>query len=370
MLTIEESRARQRRLLTVMEQNRWDVFLTSNYRTTYYLTGSLNPPETPTVFLLAADGNSVLITSAKGEAAADEIIPLETHSIQRCITRTAHDAAELLSNYLAGKSGWRAVTGAAEIAAVSELLMNAVSPSTSWSDATDSILRLRKCKQADEIEEIRTSLRYCAVAYRAAKQAIAPDLTELDIYNVISAAILQEAGTTIPIAGDFACGLRAVRQGGPPTRRRIQAGDLYILDLFPAPALYFGDTCRTFSVGDPTDVQYRCWEIVRYAVRIAEAIVKPGVYARDVYHVVKDFLDAHEITEASFWHHLGHGIGHHGHESPRIIPGSDDVFEVGDVITIEPGVYTEKLQGGIRLEDNYVIHENGIENLFDFPNEL
>ena len=61
------------------------------------------------------------------------------------------------------------------------------------------------------------------------------------------------------------------------------------------------------------------------------------------------------LAENSFWHHAGHGIGHHGHEAPRIIPGSDDVFEVGDVITLEPGIYTEALHGGIRLEDNYVV---------------
>jgi len=93
-------------------------------------------------------------------------------------------------------------------------------------------------------------------------------------------------------------------------------------------------------------------------------MIKPGVRARDVYLTVKEFLDAEPITEKSFWHHLGHGIGFHGHEAPRIIPGSDDLFEVGDVFTLEPGVYTRRLQGGIRLEDNYLITGNGIENLF------
>jgi Xaa-Pro aminopeptidase len=93
-------------------------------------------------------------------------------------------------------------------------------------------------------------------------------------------------------------------------------------------------------------------------------MVKPGVRARDVYLAVKEYLDSEPITEQSFWHHLGHGIGFHGHEAPRIIPGCDDVFEVGDVFTLEPGVYTRRLQGGIRLEDNYLITDQGVENLF------
>ncbi len=46
------------------------------------------------------------------------------------------------------------------------------------------------------------------------------------------------------------------------------------------------------------------------------------------------------------------------------------MFEVGDVITLEPGVYAEALQGGIRLEDNYVVREHGLENLFAYPMEL
>lgn len=373
MLTLDGCRARQRRLLSAMQSNRWDLFLTANYRTVYYLTGSLSPPETPAIFLLSHNGASVLVTSEKGEAAAGDVIPLETYSIARSITHPAHDAARLLQDYLKGKANWRVKSGATERGSVSELLHDAVTgalPDASWADATDTILSLRKRKETDEIEEIRTSLRYCSVAFRAARETIAPGRTELDVYNAMFAAIAHEAGTIVPFPGDFACGKRGIRGGGWPTLREIQPGDLYILDIFPAPALYFGDTCRTFSAGRPTDIQFRAWEIVLQALRLAESMVKPGVRARDVYQGVKDFLDSHEITEKSFRHHAGHGIGHHGHEAPRIIPGADDVFDVNDVITLEPGVYTEALQGGIRLEDNYVVREDGLENLFDFPMEL
>ncbi|MGH9962092.1 MAG: M24 family metallopeptidase, partial [Pyrinomonadaceae bacterium] len=145
---------------------------------------------------------------------------------------------------------------------------------------------------------------------------------------------------------------------------------LYTLDIFPAARLYAADTCRTFAVGTPTDLQNHAWEVVMQAVRMGEGLVRPGVAARDVYRQVKEFLDSQEFTEKSFWHHLGHGIGHRGHEAPRLIPGSDDVFEEGDVFTLEPGVYTQALQGGIRLEDNYVLRASGPEDLFDFPWEL
>jgi Xaa-Pro aminopeptidase len=369
MLTLDGCRARQRRLLAQLASNRCDFFVTSNFRTVYYFTGVLVAADTPVIFAAWHDGATVLVAPAEREAAADKIITFETYSIDRCITMPAHDAAGRFADYLSGKParsvGWCAV----ERAAISGHLEHII-PAADFFDATSLILALRKKKEEDEIQAIRESLRYCAIAYRAAKQTIAPGLTELDVYNAMYNAIVQEAGTVFPFPGDFACGTRAIKEGGPPTRRVIQPHDLYTLDIFPAPALYAGDTCRTFSVGEPTDIQNRAWEIVSQAVRLGESMIKPGVEARHVYRGIKEFLDSHELSGKSFWHHAGHGIGHHGHEAPRIIPGSADIFEVGDVIALEPGIYGEALQGGIRLEDNYVVRENGLENLFDFPREL
>ncbi len=371
-MTLEGCRARQRRLLAEMEAQRWDLFVTSDYRTVYYLTGALSEAVVPTVFALRADGNSTLVTAAKGEWCAGETVPLEFYSIRRTITHPAHDAAGLLKAALA-RQGAGVATCAVEQAVVSSLLDRALQevwPRLEVADATGTVLKLRKRKEEDEIAEIRESLRYCAAAYRAARETISPGRTELDVYLAMYGAIVREAGTAVEFLGDFACGERGISGGGPATRRAIQAGDLYILDIFPAPHLYFGDVCRTFAATAPTDLQMRAWELVRQAMRIGEAAVKPGVRARDVYARVKEFLDADPLSEKSFWHHAGHGIGHRGHEAPRIIPGTDDIFEAGDVITLEPGVYSQALQGGIRLEDNYVVRENGLENLFDFPMEL
>ena len=352
--------ARQRRLLELMAEYRLDRFVTSNYRTAYYLTGSLAAAENPVAFALEADGRSVLVTSAKGEALADRVIPVETYSIRRVVDHAWHDAAALFFDALPGTD-----TVGVERSATGVMFgqVDAV-------DATDLILRLRKKKEADEVAEIRESLRLIVAAYDAARATIRPGLTELDVFNAMQAAVVQAAGTFVHLNGDFAVGERGLAGGGMPTRRVIEEGDLYPLDLFPAPHLYFGDTCRTFVAGTPRALQVRAQETVCAAITLAEKMIRPGVRARDVYGAVKEFLDSHEFTEKSFWHHAGHGIGHYGHECPRIIPGSDDVFEVGDVITLEPGIYTKSIGGGIRIEDNYLVTESGLENLFEYPKEL
>jgi len=372
MLTSEGCRNRQHRMLKEMAGNRWDLFASGDYRTAYYFTGALCPADTPVLFLLWQDGRSSLVSTAKTALCCEELVSVETYSIQRCITRPMHEAGAQLSE-LISRSTTPVIALGLESGSVPALMadrLTASHPQAEIGDATETLLKLRKRKEPDEIASIRESLKYCAVAYRAAREAIVPGKTEIDVYNAMASAIYREAGTTLVFAGDFACGERGIKEGGPPTLRVIQPGDLYILDIFPAMRLYAADTCRTFAVGRPTDTQYRAWELVMQAVQMAERLVQPGVPARAVYQQIKEFLDNHELTQKSFWHHLGHGIGHRGHEAPRIIPGSDDIFEEGDVFTLEPGVYAQALQGGIRLEDNYVLRANGPEDLFDFPWEL
>ncbi|MBV6430890.1 MAG: putative peptidase [Bryobacteraceae bacterium] len=364
MLTREGCVIRQQRLLRVMEQRQWDLFLTADPRTAYYFTGSLAPADAPVAFLLWTEGRSLLITPGPMEGQADRILPLETYSIERAVDYPERDLARMLRPLLTGKRlgvERRMVTG---------MMEQALPVSSRVEDATETMLRLRRWKAPDEVAEIERSLQLCAAAYDAARAAIAPGLKEVDVYAAMYEAVVKQAGTAVAFPGDFACGERCIRGGGAPTERVILPGDLYILDLFPAPAFYSADTCRTFSVGDPTDIQQRAWEVVVEAVRLAEGAIRPGVAARDVYRLVKDYLDSEPVTEKSFWHHVGHGIGHRGHESPRIIPGSTDVFETGDVFTLEPGVYSQALHGGIRLEDNYVVTETGIRNLFAYPREL
>ena len=145
-----------------------------------------------------------------------------------------------------GESPARCAIEPASITVLLQEVLAVLYPRMAFFDATDLILALRKKKEEDEIAEIRASLRYCALAYRTARETIAPGLTEIDIYNAMNAAIVREAGTVVPFAGDFACGERSIAGGGPPTRRQLQQHDLYPLDLFPAPALYFGTLAAPF----------------------------------------------------------------------------------------------------------------------------
>jgi Xaa-Pro dipeptidase len=184
------------------------------------------------------------------------------------------------------------------------------------------------------------------------------------MFSAIQEAIISAAGTSVELRGDFACGTRAIRGGGPPTDRPVQAGDLYILDLFPVFGGYTCDLCRTFSAGPPTEDQQSTWSRVLNAHDIAGELIRPGGSTRALYQALREHLDA------SFWHHAGHGVGMEGWEQPWLNAGSPQTFVEGEVIACEPGMYDEKLRGGIRLEHNYLVTSNGPVALDAFPMEL
>jgi Xaa-Pro dipeptidase len=179
----------------------------------------------------------------------------------------------------------------------------------------------------------------------------------------MSQAANAALGTSVALEGDFACGMRGVTLGGAPLSRRLQAGELYILDVFPPVYGYRADLCRTAAVGVPSPAQESLRAAVAEALQAAAAAVRPGVACAAVQAQLTQQLDRHPRAGGSFRHHGGHGIGLDPHESPRITLESQDLFEVGDVFTLEPGLYAPSLGGGVRLEDNYRVTQSGVERL-------
>ncbi len=202
--------------------------------------------------------------------------------------------------------------------------------------------------------------------YAAAKEAIEPGADEVDVFAYIRAEATKAAGEDLEFMGnDF----RANDIGGLPRHRQMQSGELYILDVGPVLHGYYADNCRTFAVdGAPSEAQSRAWETIDALFAELVSTVRPGLPAVDLFGVADGYLGQGEFD--GLVHHLGHGIGLAPHETPELNPHYDAVFEVGDVFTMEPGLYNDELKAGIRLEENYLLSDDGLVQLTSFPRGL
>jgi Xaa-Pro dipeptidase len=372
MLSVDQSRVRQHRLLERMAEHRIDLAVVADYRHVYYLTARLVRPSEPVLLLLASDGSTTLIGPASQDpVAADRVLSYPTFSIEKLVDDLSADVAELLPTALRGvRLPLRMYVEPSVMPARAATVLKDTIPQAEWVDLRPTMLQLRKGKDPDELECIRTSLRAAETGYAAARKAIAVGKTEIDIYMAMYDAMCRNLGTSFVFDGDFATGHRADRGGGPPTTRAIEPRDLYILDIFPRIDGYACDLCRTFAVDKPTRVQQDAWILVHDTLDQVARLIEPGMTGGYIRAEVERRLHASDLARGSFFHHAGHGLGLQPHESPRMIVGCDHVMAVGDVFTLEPGIYGPHLQGGIRLEHNYLLGPNGVEQLDAFPMEL
>ncbi len=228
--------------------------------------------------------------------------------------------------------------------------------------ALGSVIRqLRRRKEPDEIVLLERCMRACEAGHARALQVIQPGMTELDFYREVQSASVAAAGLPSVVYGDFrAVNAATPKRGGQPTDYCLQDGDLFILDDSVVIGGYRSDFTNTLAVGQPTSQQVEIFETCRTALLAAEATLKAGVRAADVYEAASSVLK--NGGHPALVHHAGHGLGLGHPEAPILVPESEDVLLSGDVVTLEPGLYVEGI-GGVRLEHNYLITETGSRRL-------
>ena len=224
-----------------------------------------------------------------------------------------------------------------------------------------------RTSRLDEVAALVHTIQCADKAYAEAKELLEPGIEEVEIMAVMLEAATYATGEFLSGWGqDFQAGSAG---GFARPSRAVEAGELIPLDIGVGVRGYRCDLCRTFAVdGSPTEEQAAAHARVVEVMKFGESLMKPGQSCRAMFEAVKGELDGWQGY--SFFHHAGHGIGLDAHEVPRINPAWDDVFEEGDVIAFEPGLYGGRLRAGIRLENNYLFTAVGFSQLSHFPLDL
>jgi len=290
----------------------------------------------------------------------------------------------------------------------------------------DAITYCRSIKTEWELEQMREASRINSIAHRETLKALEPGIYEYEMkaifdYHNIRHGLQQEAYTGIHAGGKNSAILHYVENN-----KRIEDGDLYLIDAGYEYNGYASDFTRTYPAnGKFTKTQAQIYQIVLDAHKAVIEASKPGIKWEDMHllsaRIILEGLKEMDLVKgevdelmdknifALFYPHgLGHFLGLDTHDVGGYPKGVDRIerpglkylrvrrtLEPGMVLTVEPGLYlipalleqaleneeqtkylnNEKLRklfdfGGVRIEDDIIITEDGCESITDVPKEI
>jgi Xaa-Pro dipeptidase len=247
--------------------------------------------------------------------------------------------------------------------------VNAGAPEADYPDASDALSRLRLRKDKAEVEAMRRAVKIAQDALEAAIPLIKIGMTERELASELVLQLLKHGSDSeLPFAPIVSSGPNGANPHASPSERKLQAGDLLVVDWGAAYDHYISDLTRTFAVGEVDAECQKIHKIVQEANAAGRAAGKPGAPCADVDIAARGVIEKSGYGKY-FTHRTGHGIGMESHEDPYMRGDNMQLLEPGMTYTVEPGIYLPN-RNGVRIEDNMVITESGADCLSDMPREI
>lgn len=290
----------------------------------------------------------------------------------------------------------------------------------------DALTYCRALKTDWELDQMREACRVNDLAYMEVMKSIKPGMYEYEMKAIFNKVQIENGLMQDAYNGIFASGVNASILHYVVNNSKIKDGDLFLMDSGFECNGYASDYTRTFPTnGKYTDIQKGIYNSVLTGMNKVLDTIQPGVKMEDLHllaartmmeglkdlNIVKGDVDDmmnENIFALFFPHGLGHFLGLDTHDVGGYPKGVDRIdrpgikflrarreMQPGMVITIEPGIYfvpavllpaitdpeknkflnTDKVKsllnfGGIRIEDNIIVTENGIENMTNVPKEV
>jgi len=240
--------------------------------------------------------------------------------------------------------------------------------SVRWVGTPGTVESLRMRKDAAELAQMRRAAILAGEVVQSAIDLLKPGIQESEVAAEIEYQMRKRGASGPAFETIVAFGERAALPHARPTAKRLRKNELVVLDLGAILGHYCSDITRTVYVGRAPK-RIRIWyQAVLEAQGAAIMAAKRGAACMDVDGAARQVLAGYRLDHL-FVHSTGHGLGIEVHEDPRVARGQEKRLEPGNVITIEPGVYSAGI-GGIRIEDDVAIHADRTEVLTRAPRDL
>jgi Xaa-Pro aminopeptidase len=234
--------------------------------------------------------------------------------------------------------------------------------------AGGAVERLRVTKDAGEIERIRAAARLADAALEEVLGRGLAGRTERDVALDLELTMRRMGAEGVSFPPIVAAGAHGALPHAEPRDVEIPQDTLVVIDWGAVLDGYASDCTRTFATGELDPRDRAVYDLVLRAQEDALAAVRPGPTGKEVDAVARTIIDDAGHAE-HFGHGLGHGVGLEVHEGPRLSKTGEDALAVGNVVTVEPGVYVPDAVG-VRIEDLVVVTDDGHEVLSGLSKDL
>lgn len=334
-----------------------------------YLTGlNFHLMERPVVLFVTPEKDPVLVLPEL-ELPKVDLFPYKVQGIPYGENPSEWDEAFRKAAQLLGLDGKRIGVEPRNLRLLEFRHVKSGAPEADYPDAGDVLAELRLRKDKAEVDAMRKAVKIAQDSLEAVIPQIKIGMTEREIASELVMQLLKHGSESeIPFAPIVSAGPNSANPHASPTDRKLQAGDLLVVDWGGTYDGYISDLTRTFAVGEVDEECKKIHKIVQESNAAGRAAAKPGVPCADVDKAARDVIEKSGYGKY-FTHRTGHGIGMEGHEAPYMRGDNMQILETGMAFTVEPGIYLTE-RNGVRIEDNMVITENGAESLSDMPREI
>ena len=271
---------------------------------------------------------------------------------------------ELLSSYEAKTLGYEDAT----TLHTDYLSLTATFQGVKLVGISDVMASMRAVKSEEEIATIKRATEISDKAILSLQKFIKQGVTEKEVRDELEHQMRLLGADGPAFDSIVAFGDHTSVPHAHCGEKKLEKGDLILIDFGAKIDSYCSDMTRTMAFGEPSARLKSIYSAVQFAQKYTLSGIKSGLTGKEVDSFAREYLSSRGLGEY-FTHGSGHGLGLDIHEYPSLALNSTDVLSKNMVITCEPGVYIKGL-GGVRIEDTVVVKDDGVEILNSVTKEL